>query len=330
MKGCEDSTSLRGGRRPRPLTVGRQRAPCSQPFGRISGGRRASAVADVSAGNRTIARLYRFSVTFGLLALILGLNGPLGIAHDSSLLRLATTTSVHNSGLMQQIVDSFESDSGYRIEVHALGSGAALHMGREGLADVIISNSPEAENQFMQEGSGAVRQPVMHNDFVLVGPADDPAEIRGLSYCVAALKRIAAGRHTFASRADQSGTHQRELELWLPTGLEPYGENWYRETGMGMGDTLRLANEMQAYVLVDRGTWLAMRSTLTLTLLCDGDPRLVNNYNVIAVSGDSHPEVNERAGRAFVDWITSDRIQALIGGFMVDGEVLFVPAKGRP
>jgi tungstate transport system substrate-binding protein len=260
----------------------------------------------------------------------MSLNGTLGLAHDSSKLRLASTTSVHNSGLLQQIVEQFERESGYRVEVHALGSGAALRMGREGRADVIISNAPDAEKQFIQEGSGAVRQRIMHNDFVLVGPADDPAEIRGLSYCVAALKRIAAGRHTFASRADQSGTHQRELELWQPTGLKPYGENWYRETGMGMGDTLRLADELQAYVLVDRGTWLAMRSTLTLALFCDSDPRLVNNYSVIAVSRDSSPGVNEGAGRAFVEWITSDRIQALIGSFKADGEVLFVPAKDRP
>ncbi len=270
--------------------------------------------------------MYRFPALPNLLAIALCLYSSLGAAIDMSLLRLATSSSVPDSGLLERLVGHFEQASGYRVKVYVMGSGAALRMGREGRVDAIISHSPEAGLLFMQEGHGAVRRPLMHNDFVLVGPADDPAAIRGLVDAVHALKRIADRGQTFVSRADESGTHKRELELWQSSGLDPFGKPWYQEAGLGMGDTLKLGDELQGYTLADRGTWLATCSTLNLKLLLSGDPPLVNDYSVMAVSKDRHPEVNEVTGRAFVDWITSDEVQTLIGAFKVEGEILFMPA----
>jgi tungstate transport system substrate-binding protein len=272
--------------------------------------------------------MYRFPSLPSLLAITLCLYSSLSTAIDTGLLRLATTSSVQNSSLLEQLVRRFEQESDYQMRVYVVGSGAALRMGRKGLADAIISHSPKAEILFMQEGHGAVRQPLMHNEFVLVGPADDPADIRGLSDTVQALKRIAMRSQTFVSRADESGTHKRERQLWRISGFNTFGKPWYQEAGMGMGDSLKLGDELQAYMLVDRGTWLAMRTTLKLVLLSFGDPRLINTYSVIAVSENSHREVNENAGRAFVDLMTSNEVQALIGAFRVDGELLFTPANG--
>jgi len=273
--------------------------------------------------------MFRFPALAGLLAIVLCLYSSLGSATDTSLLRLATTSSVQNSGLLEQLISRFEQESDYQVKVYVVGSGAALRMGRKGLVDAIISHSPEAESLFMQEGHAAMRRLLMHNDFVLVGPAGDPAAIRGLVDAGRALNRIAMRRHIFVSRADLSGTHQRELKLWHSSGFDPFGKPWYQEAGMGMGDTLKMGDELQGYLLTDRGTWLAMRTTLKLVLLSFGDPRMINPYSVMAVSSNSHPEVNEEAGRTFVDWITTDAVQALIGAFRVDGEHLFKPAGGQ-
>ncbi len=269
--------------------------------------------------------MYRLPALPSLLAIALCLYSSLSTAIDTSLLRLATSSSVPDSGLLERLVSHFEQASGYRVKVYVIGSGAALRMGREGRVDAIISHSPEAELLFTHEGHGAVRRSLMHNDFVLVGPADDPAGVRGLVDAVRALSRIAERGQTFVSRADESGTHKRELELWQSGGLDPFGKPWYREAGLGMADTLKLGDELQGYTLADRGTWLARCSTLNLELLSSGDPRLVNDYSVIAVSKERHPEVNEVTGRAFVDWMTSDEAQRLIGAFRVEGEILFMP-----
>ncbi len=272
--------------------------------------------------------MYRFPTLPCLLAIALCLYSSLGAAIDTSLLRLATTSSVPDSGLLERLLSRFEQASGYRVKVYVTGSGAALRMGREGRVDAIISHSPEAERFFMQEGHGAVRRSLMHNDFVLVGPPDDPAATRGLVDVVQALKRIADAGHMFVSRADESGTHRRELQLWKSSGHDPFGKPWYREAGLGMAATLKLGDELRAYALSDRGTWLAIRSALNLELLSSGDPRLVNHYSVMALSKKRHPQVNELIGRAFVDWMTSDEAQALIGAFRVRGENLFMPTVG--
>jgi len=265
----------------------------------------------------------------GLLAFILGVFPPLATAADTQLLRLATTSSVHNSGLLGQLKNRFEKDTGYRVKLFVVGSGAALRMGRSGLTDAIIAHAPRAERVFMDEGHGAVRLPLMHNDFVLVGPADDPAAIHEISDAALALNRIVARGQVFVSRADESGTHEREKVLWQLSGTDPLGKTWYHESGMSMGDTVRLADRLRAYTLVDRGTWLAMRKDLGLALLATDDARLINAYSVIAVNGGQHPDVNEAAGRAFVEWITSAKILALIGAFEVDGEPLFNPEAVR-
>lgn len=271
--------------------------------------------------------MYRFPSLPSLLAITLCLYSSLSTAIDTGLLRLATTSSVQNCSLLEPLIQHFEQESDYRVKIYVVGSGAALRMGRTGLADAIISHSSEEEELFMQEGHGAVRRQLMHNDFVLVGPAGDPAGISGLTDSVQALIHIAMREYMFVSRADESGTHKRERNLWRTSGFNPFGKPWYREAGMGMGDALRLGDELQGYMLVDRGTWLAMRSTLKLVLLSFGDPRLNNAYSVISVSRNSHREVNEKAGRAFVDSMTSKEVQALIGAFRIDGERLFTPAN---
>lgn len=270
--------------------------------------------------------MLRFRVIPCLLVIGLWLYSLPGMADDTGLMRLATTSSVQNTGLLEQMIRRFELESGYQVKLYVVGSGAAMRMGRRGLADAIISHSPAAESRFMEEGHGAVRRPLMQNDFVLVGPAGDPAAIRGISDAAVALNRIAVHEQTFVSRADESGTHKREQRLWKTCGLDPFGQPWYREAGMGMGDTLKLGDEMQGYLLVDRGTWLSMRSLLKLDLLSSGDPRLLNAYSVMAVSDDPHHEVNEKAGRAFVDWMTSGTVQKQIADFRVGGEYLFTPA----
>jgi len=273
--------------------------------------------------------MFRFSALSYTLAIALCLYSSFSTAFDTGLLRLATTSSVQNSGLLNQLISRFEQESDYQVKVYVVGSGAALRMGRKGLVDAIISHSPEAENLFMQEGHAVMRRLLMHNDFVLVGPTGDPAAIRGIDDAGRALSHIAMRKQTFISRADQSGTHKRELKLWRTRRLDPFGRPWYQETGMGMSDTLKLGDELQGYLLTDRGTWLAMRFGLKLELLSFGDPRLINSYSVMAVSNNLHKAVNEEAGKAFVDWLTTNEVQALIGAFKVDGEVLFFPAGGE-
>lgn len=270
--------------------------------------------------------MYRIPAIASLIAVAFCLYSSVSMAIDKSLLRLATTSSVQNSGLLEQLIVRFEEESGYKVKVYVVGSGAALRMGRTGQADAIISHVPEAERKFIEEGNAAIHRPLMHNDFLLVGPAGDPAAIRGLTDTVRALNRIAVRRHKFVSRADESGTHQRELKLWRASGFDPFGKPWYLETGMDMGDTLKQGDDLQGYLLVDRGTWLAMRSSLKLVPLCFGDPRLINSYSVMAVSDNPHLEVNERAGRVFVEWMTSDEVRMLISAYTVDGEHLFTHA----
>lgn len=270
--------------------------------------------------------MYRISAIASLIAVAFCLYSSVSLAIDKSLLRLATTSSVQNSGLLGQLIVRFEEESGYKVKVFVVGSGAALRMGRKGQADAIISHAPEAERKFIEEGYAAIHRPLMHNDFLLVGPAGDPAAIRGLADTVRALNRIAVRRHTFVSRADGSGTHERELKLWRASGFDPFGKPWYLETGMDMADTLKQGDDLQGYLLVDRGTWLAMRSSLKLVPLCFGDPRLINFYSVMAIRDNPHLEVNERAGRTFVEWMTSDEVRMLISAYTVDGEHLFTHA----
>jgi tungstate transport system substrate-binding protein len=244
-----------------------------------------------------------------------------GKAADNGRMILATTTSTQDSGLLDALVPRFEKDSGCSVKTIAVGSGEALELGERGDADVLLVHSPEAEAEYMQGGHGTSRKAVMHNDFVVVGPTDDPAKIKGMRSAAEAFTRIAKAEAPFASRGDESGTHTKELSLWDAAGIEP-GGSWYIETGQGMGETLTIANQKQAYTVSDRGTYLATEN-LDLGLLVEGGKDPLNPYHVIVVKGEG---VNRACAQRFSDWITSQRIQREIGRFGVKqyGEPLFV------
>jgi tungstate transport system substrate-binding protein len=239
---------------------------------------------------------------------------------------LATTTSTQDSGLLDELVPRFQDQSGCSVKTVAVGSGEALELGEKGDADVLLVHSPAAEEEFMEGGHGVSRTAVMHNDFVVVGPAEDPAKIKGAGSAADAFERISKEKAPFASRADESGTHTKELSIWEAAGVEPAG-SWYIETGQGMGETLTIAGQKRAYTLADRGTFLAT-DNVDLDLLVEGGSDLLNPYHVIVVEGE---DVNRECAQAFADWITSPEIQDEIGRFGVDeyGEPLFFPdAKG--
>jgi tungstate transport system substrate-binding protein len=240
---------------------------------------------------------------------------------DNGRMILATTTSTQDSGLLDELLPGFEKDSGCSVKTVAVGSGEALELGENGDADVLLVHSPEAEEEYMQGGHGTSRKAVMHNDFIVVGPADDPAKIKDMSSAAEAFAGIAKAEAPFASRADDSGTYSKELSLWESAGIEP-GGSWYIETGQGMGETLTIASQKQAYTLSDRGTYLATEN-LDLDLLVEGGKDLLNYYHVIVVEGE---DVNRACAQRFSDWITSPEIQREIGRFGVEeyGEPLFV------
>ena len=239
---------------------------------------------------------------------------------------LATTTSTQDTGLLDALLPAFEKQTHIQVKVIAVGSGEALAMGRRGDADVLLVHSKAAEDVFMAEGHGFARFDVMHNDFVLMGPAADPAHVRGAD-AVEAFQRIAAAAAPFVSRGDQSGTHVKELALWKKAGVEPEGQAWYVSAGQGMGETARIASEKQAYALIDRGTWLAMAARLDLPLLCEGGADLLNGYRVIVVDPAKHPQAHVSEAWTFAKWLVSPATQKRIGEFgrAKYGRPLFVP-----
>lgn len=240
-------------------------------------------------------------------------------------LRLTSTTSTQDSGLLDILLPVFEQATGYRTKVFAVGTGAALRMGRKGQADVLLVHAPEAEQQFVEEGHGLARHLIMHNDSVVVGPPSDPAALSGLDDSAQALRRIWDQQALFISRGDDSGTHRKELKLWTAAHLDPYGAPWYRELGFNMADALRAASKQSAYTVTDRGTWLALRQELNLKIVVQGDPLMKNLYTAIGVNPERHPDINAAAGSAFIDWLRSPAAQRLIGNYRKHGEVLFVP-----
>lgn len=248
-------------------------------------------------------------------------------AEPPATLTLATTTSTQDSGLLDVLLPLFEKQTQIKVKVIAVGSGQALELGRRGDADVLLAHSPEAEQKFMAEGGGAERRSVMYNDFVLVGPARDPAKVRSQKTIVAALQELARIQATFVSRGDESGTHQKERALWKQAAVEPAGA-WYISAGSGMGAVLRMANEKQAYTLTDRGTYLAQRRQLDLALLHAGDAALRNPYSVITVSSAKHPHVQRAAAQRFAQFLVSPAAQKAIGEFGVAkfGQPLFFPS----
>ena len=269
-----------------------------------------------------------------LTALMAGCGGS--SATDSSKaaaakgsLILATTTSTQDSGLLDDLLPVFTKDTGWTVKTLAVGSGQALELGRRGEADVLLVHSPAAEKAFMAEGKAGQRRLVMHNDFVIVGPADDPAGIKGMD-SVDAMKKIAAAPAVFISRGDDSGTNAKEKDIWAKAGITPKGA-WYQATGQGMGATLRVADQKAGYTLSDRATYLAQRDTLKLQILSEGDPSLLNVYHVIEMTTKAGSRVQPDAAKAFADWIVSPAIQQRIGEFgkAKFGQPLFTPDAGK-
>lgn len=240
---------------------------------------------------------------------------------------MASTTSTENSGLFGHILPIFQAETGVEVRVIAQGTGQALETGRRGDADVVFVHARMQEETFVAEGWGVRRFNVMYNDFVIVGPHDDPAGLRNAADATAAMAAIAAAGASFASRGDDSGTHVAEKALWAAAGIEPAG-SWYLSTGSGMGATLNIAAQVPAYALADRGTWLSFRNRGPLEIVFAGDPVLFNPYGIILVNPERHPHVKAAAGQAFIDWITSEAGQVAIAGFTVNGEQLFFPSAG--
>ncbi len=244
---------------------------------------------------------------------------------------LATTTSTQDSGLLDVLVPAFEAQAGFTVQVVAVGSGAALKLGEQGNADVLLVHDPAKEKTFMSNAFGTDRRLVMHNYFIIIGPAADPAGIKTATSAVEAFQKIAASGTQFISRADASGTNSMELALWKSANITPAGQTWYVETGQGMGATLTVASEKGAYTLTDRATFLANQANLQLDMLYQNDSALLNVYHVIIVNHDKWPGTNLDGATAFANYVTSPEGQALIGSYGVEkyGQQLFIPDVGK-
>ena len=255
-----------------------------------------------------------------------------GAVAQAAPLTLASTTSTDNSGLLGEILPQFTKTTGIPVRVVAVGTGAALNLSRAGDADVLLVHAREDEDAFVAAGYGAFRRDVMFNDFVIVGPRDDPAGVGDLKDAAAALARIAETENTFVSRGDDSGTHKAELRIWRAAAFDPASASggWYKESGSGMGATLNLAAGLNAYTLTDRGTWLSFRNRGDLQIVVEGDPPLLNPYGVILVNPARHPHIQADAARAFIDWLTGPDGQAAIAAFRIGDQQLFFPNAARP
>ena len=264
------------------------------------------------------------------VALLVALAAFAAQAQDR-FITVASTTSTEQSGLFGHILPIFEKKTGIRVRVVALGTGQALDLARRGDADVVFVHAKAAEEKFLAEGEGVKRFPVMYNDFVLIGPKSDPARVAGGKDIVEALKKVQQAQAPFVSRGDKSGTHMAELDLWKASGidLDKVKGPWYRDTGQGMGPALNTAASMNAYLLADRGTWLAFKNRGDLTILVEGDKRLYNQYGVMLVNPDKHPNVKKDLGQVFVDWVVSPEGQKAIADYKINGEQLFFPNAGQ-
>ena len=265
-------------------------------------------------------------------AAILAATGPNGTATaDDGFIVVQSTTSTRNSGLYDHVLPMFTAKTGVEVRVVAVGTGQAIRNAANGDGDVLLVHSRAAEEKFVTDGHGVERFDVMYNDFVIVGPPADPAAVAGMTDAVVALAKIARAEATFASRGDDSGTHTAELGLWKEAGIDVQAASgrWYRETGSGMGTTLNIGIGMGAYVLTDRATWLSFGNRGAHRIAVEGDPRLFNQYGIILVNPERHPNVRAGPGGQFVDWVLSDEGQAAIASFEVDGQQLFVPNAQR-
>ncbi len=268
-------------------------------------------------------RLRRCLLPLLSVALVLGSQARA----EERFITVASTTSTENSGLFAYLLPAFTKKTGIDVRVVAVGTGQALKLGERGDADVVFVHDRPAELKFVAAGYGIDRREVMYNDFVVVGPRDDPAHIKGFDDAVAAFKKITAAGATFLSRGDQSGTNEAELRLWREASIDvkATGDGWYRDTGAGMGATLNIAAGIGGYTLADRGTWLSFKNRGTLAILVEGDKRLFNQYGVMLVNPARHPTVKTEWGRAFIDWLTSPDGQTTIAGYKINGEQLFFP-----
>jgi tungstate transport system substrate-binding protein len=262
-----------------------------------------------------------------ILLLLLSVISSGGIVRAEELrLRLATTTSTEDTGILPVLNAPFEKMMNIKVDVISVGTGKALELGARGDVDVVLVHAREAEDKFVANGSGVNRRDVMYNDFIIIGPEEDPAKIKGMTDAQEALKKIALAQTPFISRGDDSGTNKKELKLWEKAGIKPEGK-WYFEAGQGMGPVLTMANEKQAYTLSDRGTYLAYRGKIALKILCEGDPILNNPYGVIAVNPAKFPYVKYIYAMAYIGWLTSPEGQTIIREFGKDkfGQPLFIP-----
>jgi tungstate transport system substrate-binding protein len=240
---------------------------------------------------------------------------------------MASTTSTEQSGLFQHLLPEFKKSTGVDVKVVALGTGQALDMGRRGDADILFVHDQVAEEKFVADGFGIKRLPVMYNDFVLIGPANDPAKVAGKEI-MNALKNLLAANASFISRGDKSGTHAAELRYWKNANLENKGTG-YKECGCGMGPALNIASSTDSYVLADRGTWLSFKNRGSMKILVEGDSRLFNQYGVIAVNPAKHPHVKVDVAQKFIDWVISPIGQSAIASYKIGGEQLFFPNAGK-
>jgi len=263
----------------------------------------------------------------GVVVSFLFITGVFSAQAQGKTIILATTTSTQDSGLLDVLLPIFEKETGYFVKTIAVGSGQAMAMGQKGEADVLLVHSPEEEKKFMAEGYGINRRLVMHNDFIIVGPPGDPAKIKGEKSSVESFKKIASARVLFLSRGDNSGTHAKEKAIWEAAGINPEGEKWHQETGLGMGQTLSVASEKKGTTLTDRGTYLALKKKLGLDILVEGDAVLLNIYHVIEVNPAKWPRVNNPGAKSFSGFMVSKETQGIIKTFGVDkfGSPLFFP-----
>jgi len=272
--------------------------------------------------------LYRLAV---LVAMFSAVGGTAGAGAEVRI-RCASTTSTQNSGLFDDLLPKFAQQTGLKVDVVAVGTGAAIEIGKRGDADVVLVHAKDQELKAVQQGFFVNRHDVMYNDFVIIGPPDDPDNIKGLKSAVEAFKKMAASATPFVSRGDKSGTHSKELAIWQKAGLAPKGQKWYLEVGQGMEKTQRIANEKRAYTLTDRGTWLATKDKdkLEMTVVLEGDPILFNQYGVMAVNPEKHKQVKYQEAMQFVDWLISPQGQQAIGAFKDrHGNQLFIPNAGK-
>jgi tungstate transport system substrate-binding protein len=277
-------------------------------------------------------RITRMLSVFAALVALSVAAVSTGWAEQKALI-LATTTSTQDSGLLDVLVPMFEKQSGYFVKTISVGSGQAMKMGERGEADVLLVHSPAAEKDFVSQGFGVNRKLVMHNDFIILGPANDPAKIRGAKTAAEALKKIAETGSLFLSRGDNSGTHSKEKGLFKAAAITPEGQKWFQQTGLGMGETLNVAAEKDGYLLADRGTYLALnkKKRLGLEIMVQGEPKLLNVYHVIEVNPAKWPKVNNAGAKAFGDFMVSKPVQDIIATFGVKqfGGALFYPDAGK-